>query len=38
MTAELAVTDAELDRAIVADVQRLEGAVRTAVETAWRLG
>ena len=36
--AELTLSDAALDKAIVADVRRLEGAVRTAVETAWRLG
>ena len=36
MTTALALT--ELDRAIVADVRQLEGAVKKAVETAWNLG
>lgn len=37
MTTEL-VSLSDLDRAIEADARRVEGAIRTAVETAWNLG
>ena len=38
MTDAIALSNDALDKAIEADVRQLEGAVKKAVETAWRLG